>query len=409
MSPSVTALAVVSGVVLLACSMVVRTLLARRAIRRRLESLAVRLGAGQSLPGRGAPGVALAHLERAAGHAQETVTGALTSGALLARALDAVSQGVLVCDEKGQVVYRNSHLCRLIGNPGSGPLVAGIVEEMTSATGHDQVLSRRLGLPGPPQIALRVDTTPVDDGQRTVGVVAVVRDVSSDHEALETRRDFLADARDELSLPASTIRTLAEVLVDQEPGPVTRQLAGRIHTQAAALAQVVEDLILLHRAEVEPPSATRPVPVGVVVDQALARVRAEADQREVSVEIASGPEGPPEMSVAGDRGQLVAALSHLVRAAVQGSPDGSRVHVRQALTDRFAEIRVGDNGSGPAARAGMELDLPSGAGGAGVGLNIAKKVAESHGGTVDVCSPEDGGLALVLRLPVITPVTVVEA
>jgi signal transduction histidine kinase len=57
----------------------------------------------------------------------------------------------------------------------------------------------------------------------------------------------------------------------------------------------------------------------------------------------------------------------------------------------------------------VELDLPSGAGGAGVGLNIARRVAESHGGTVEVGSPEEGGPALVLRLPVVTPVTVVEA
>jgi len=412
MNLSPTALAVVSGAVLLAGSMVVRTLLARRAIRRRLEALAVRLGAGESLPGRGGLEVALAHLERAAGHAQETVTGAMASGTLLARALDAVSQGVLVCDEHGQVVYRNSHLCGLVGQRTAGPLVAAIVDELAATTGHDHALSRRLELPGPPVRTLRVDAAPVDDGRRTIGVAAVVRDVSSDHEALGTRRDFLADARDELALPASTIRTLAEVLLDQEIEPAAHHLAARIHTQASALAQVVEDLVLLHRAEIEPPRSGRPVPVEVVVDQALARVRTDAHQREVCVEMASGP---GEMSVAGDRSQLVAALSHLVRAAVESSPEGSRVQVRPALADQFAEITVEDDrglpmsdGAGsPGAWPGIELG--AGPGGAAVGLSIARKVAESHGGSVDVRSLEEGGLALVLRLPVATPVTVVEA
>ena len=389
---STAALVVVSGAVLLAGSLFVRTLVARRSLRRRIEVLAVRLGAGDSLPGRGAE-AALAHLERAAGQAQEVVTDARASATLLSRALDAVSQGVLVCDEQGQAVYRNEHLSRLLGQD-SGPLVGGMVDELAGATGHDQVLTRRLELPGPIPRTLRVDAAAVDDGRRTIGVVAVVRDVSSDHEALWARRDLLADARDELAVPASTIRTLAEVLLDQGGESATRQLAARIHTNASSLAQVVEDLIRL-------------------VDQALARVRDEARQRDVSVESAPGPE---EMSVAGDRTQLVAALSHLVRAALESSPEGSCVQVRPARAEQFAEITVEDNRAAPLPAdlvpSGVwpRVDFGDGQGRAtGLGLSMARMVAESHGGSVDVRSPEQGGVTLVLRLPVAAPVTALSA
>ena len=408
---STAALVVVSGAVLLAGSLFVRTLVARRSLRRRIEVLAVRLGAGDSLPGRGAE-AALAHLERAAGHAQEVVTDARASATLLSRALDAVSQGVLVCDEQGQAVYRNEHLSRLLGQD-SGPLVGGMVDELAGATGHDQVLTRRLELPGPIPRTLRVDAAAVDDGRRTIGVVAVVRDVSSDHEALWARRDLLADARDELAVPASTIRTLAEVLLDQGGESATRQLAARIHTNASSLAQVVEDLIRLHRAEIEPPRSLRTVTVSALVDQALARVRDEARQRDVSVESAPGPE---EMSVAGDRTQLVAALSHLVRAALESSPEGSCVQVRPARAEQFAEITVEDNRAAPLPAdlvpSGVwpRVDFGDGQGRAtGLGLSMARMVAESHGGSVDVRSPEQGGVTLVLRLPVAAPVTALSA
>jgi len=176
-------------------------------------------------------------------------------------------------------------------------------------------------------------------------LVAVVRDVSSDHEAVRTRGDFLADARDELGLPASTILTLADVLLEQDCPPPARHLAARIHTNASALTRVVEDLILLHRAETEPTRAGRAVPVDVMIEQALARVRDEARRRDIALATAAGPE---DLSVAGDRTLLVAALTHLVRATLERSPEGSSVQVRPALVDRFAPEQgrtVGQSGA----------------------------------------------------------------
>ena len=411
MTPSIS-LILVSSALLLAASLTIRTLLARRAIRRRVEALAARMGAGRSLPVGGGLEAALAHLERATGHAQEAVSDAVASGTLLAGALDAVDRGVLLCDEQGHVVYRNEHLSGLLRHRVAGPAVASVVDELAAATGHDKALSRLLEVAGPPPRTLRIDAAPVDDGRRTLGMVAVVRDVSSDHEAVRTRGDFLADARDELGLPASTILTLADVLLEQDCPPPARHLAARIHTNASALTRVVEDLILLHRAETEPTRAGRAVPVDVMIEQALARVRDEARRRDIALATAAGPE---DLSVAGDRTLLVAALTHLVRATLERSPEGSSVQVRPALVDRFAEITVEDERGVPLSEvAGTSggwprIDLRDGAEQpTGLGLTIARRVAANHGGTVDMPSPDGGGAALVLRLPVAAPANAFE-
>jgi signal transduction histidine kinase len=88
--------------------------------------------------------------------------------------------------------------------------------------------------------------------------------------------------------------------------------------------------------------------------------------------------------------------------------------VRPARAEQFAEITVEDERGAPLPDGlGRSRGWPRAGNGdrtaAGLGLTVARTVAASHGGSVDVRSPAEGGVALVLRLPVAGTAIALEA
>lgn len=114
------------------------------------------------------------------------------------------------------------------------------------------------------------------------------------------------------------------------------------------------------------------------------------------------------LSVMADRTQLVAALGNLVENAVKYSHDGGLVQIRVRRDERWLELMVADQGDGIPARdldrifeRFYRVDKARGrsTGGSGLGLSIARHVAQNHGGDISVSSQEGEGSTFVLRLP----------
>ncbi len=100
---------------------------------------------------------------------------------------------------------------------------------------------------------------------------------------------------------------------------------------------------------------------------------------------------------------LGAALSNLLENAVQASPAGAAVEVTLARAGTHSEIRIADRGPGlPEAvrRRLFEPHVTARAGGSGMGLFLARQIVESmHGGELQVTDRDDGGTAVIVRLP----------
>ena len=216
----------------------------------------------------------------------------------------------------------------------------------------------------------------------------------------------------ELNTPVTAIQTAGRILAryDEMPPDKAIKFVEIITQEAARLGELIASSL---QAAVLGIPEGRPAPTGLGVADLLRRVLAPlkgeiADRHlAVQVKVAAGLE-----EVVGDEGQLEAAMRAIVRNAIEFNRDGGSVVVTVRPVRRgasaFIEFRVEDTGIGIPAE-----DLPhatevfwqggdrltSKPRGLGVGLAVAKRVAENHGGTIEMTSEEGKGTAVSVLLP----------
>jgi two-component system, OmpR family, sensor histidine kinase SenX3 len=378
----------------------------RLSLEQRLSALGSRLGIETSnREARRGVEHALIHIEQGIERATEAMEESSSEAIRLRRALDTLPQGVIVCDENGEDVFRNARADAMMGGRHGDALAAQAVKELLAEAWQRGSAMRVLDLYGPPRRTLNVRTQVIDDGRRTLGVIAVIDDVSERRRLEEIRRDFVANVSHELKTPMGALGLLAETLVAERDQSVASRLAARIHTEAFRVSRVIDDLLDLTRIEAEEAPPREPVLISLVMAEALERVREAADQRGVKISLEE-PQKP--VSVPGDRRQLVSAMYNLLENAVKFSYDGNNIEFGALVKDDHVEITVVDHGVGIPAR---DLDriferfyrVDQGrsrqTGGTGLGLSIVRHVAANHQGRVEVESREGEGSTFRLTLP----------
>ncbi|HWF26377.1 MAG TPA: HAMP domain-containing sensor histidine kinase [Solirubrobacteraceae bacterium] len=191
-------------------------------------------------------------------------------------------------------------------------------------------------------------------------------------------RRFLADASHELRTPVTTLRGNVEYAVRHGADP---EILAELERDATRLARLVDDLLVLERAdEASPPEEL----VELVELDALARDAAAGSDR---VEL-----GPVEaVAVRGDERVLRRALGNLIENGLVHGPARGAVTVSVQASEGRARVRVSDEGSGPDPTDHEHLfeRFWRGAGaaeqpGSGLGLAIVAAIVERHGGSVTV-------------------------
>jgi two-component system sensor histidine kinase SenX3 len=403
---SAVAIAGISAAAVVLLGVTLWALLARRAANRRLENVLTRLEGHAPAAGAGPfTDDPMGRLERVA---EAVTTKTLADQAAVDRmgeALEALEQGVVLCDEDGKVVYRNRLAQAYAGARHAEALAEQATEDvlMAALAGERQV--RSVDLYGPPRRNLKVAAMPLTDGRRAIGAVAVIEDISERRRLEAVRRDFVANVSHELKTPVGALGLLAETLADEEDPGVTRRLAERMQLEAARVARIIDDLLDLSRLEAEEAPVREPVPMHLIVAQAVEQVTSAAEQRRVSIDVA---EIPKRLTVVGDRRQLVSAVYNLLENAVKYSADGDHVEVLSRTGAPWTEVAVCDHGIGIPSRDHERIferfyrvDRARGrdTGGTGLGLAIVRHVVTNHGGDVTVASREGDGSVFTLRLP----------
>lgn len=375
----------------------------RRSLQQRLTALANRLGVEP--PDDGGVEAVLSHLEKVTGEASEAVTEASSDAIRLRRALDTLPQGVIVCDENGEVAFRNARAVALMNNRHGDALAAQAVTDLLENAWHDGSAERTLDLYGPPRRTLTVGTRLIDDGRRPLGVIAVIEDVSERRRLEEVRRDFVANVSHELKTPIGALGLLAETLTVEPDADIAQRLASRIHTEAFRVSRIIDDLLDLSRIESEEAPPREPIYINLVMAEAVERVRAAAEQRRITIEL---HEPNPPVHVLGDRRQLVSAIHSLLENAVTFSYEEGLVQVAGSQVDGEVHLSVGDRGVGIPARDleriferfyRVDHGRSRETGGTGLGLSIVRHVASNHQGRVAVDSREGEGSTFTLILP----------
>jgi len=213
---------------------------------------------------------------------------------------------------------------------------------------------------------------------------------------------FIADVSHELRTPLAAIRGNLEVLqrgAQADPALLQESLQD-IEQEVARLSRMVADLLALARAEAGTHLERRPVEL----DPLLLEVYREARHLARGVEVRLGSED--QVQVEGDPDRLKQLLLNLVDNALKYTPAGGTATLSLYREGRWACIAVADSGPGIPAE-----ELPhiferfyrgkaaGRRGGMGLGLSIARWIAEEHGGQITAESREGEGSTFTLWLP----------
>ncbi len=230
-------------------------------------------------------------------------------------------------------------------------------------------------------------------------------------EAERQRRNLTADVAHELRTPLSNIQGYLEAIKDGliDPTPETIET---IHGQALHLSRLVEDLRVL--AQVESGALQlqlSQVQIGELLQSSVEAVRPRADTKRIDLSLDTQLSLP---TVDMDSTRISQVIGNLLENAITHTPEDGRVMVsartiRQAQDEGQAlEVTVADTGPGIAPeeltrifdrfyRADPSRDRSTG--GVGLGLTIARRLAEAHGGTIEVESELGQGSRFTMRLP----------
>ena len=252
--------------------------------------------------------------------------------------------------------------------------------------------------------ALRARQAQVDELQAQLAERAEVAERAS-----RMKDEFLGMLGHELRNPLSAISNANAVQLMQSTGDAHR-MAEIIRRQTSHLGSLVDDLLDVSRAVAgKMRLSCRDVDLAQVVLQAHDALRATPGfaEHDVRFELAMTP-------VHADPHRMLQLVRNLVENALKYTPPGGVVHVRTRVEQGMGVLEVADSGQGidpallprlfePFVQAPQSIERRSG--GLGLGLAIAKQIAEKHGGSIQALSEGLGkGSRFVVRLPLASAV-----
>ena len=271
--------------------------------------------------------------------------------------------------------------------------VASSAREMTEGD-----LSRRLPVARPNDEIGRLATT-------INGLLARLEAAFARREEILSRqRRFAADASHELRTPLTSIAGYARMLEewglrDQQSA---REGVAAIRRESERMQGLAEALLALTRGDEGASLEIEAHDLGAVAEEA-ARTAQTAAGEKVAVRFLPA-ERPVEAPF--DRGRIRQAASIFLDNAVKYTPDGGKVTVTVRESNGWAELEVSDTGVGiPEDQLPLvferfhRADPSRTAAGFGLGLSIARQIADAHGGRIEVQSAPGGGSTFTLLLP----------
>jgi signal transduction histidine kinase len=219
------------------------------------------------------------------------------------------------------------------------------------------------------------------------------------------RAEVLAAVAHDLRNPLNLISMTTELLKEPDLAPERRNIAFAINARAVQrMNRMIGDLLEAVRMEDGHPSLNLgPCDIAQVLAETMESFQARAAEQGISLVLSPGP---TSAIVQADKERLVQMMDNLVGNALKFTPRGGRVTIGGCVEAGEARVTVADTGPGiPEEQRARLFDRFWQARGAdrrglGLGLHIAKAIAEAHGGRLWVESTVGSGSTFHFAMPV---------
>lgn len=336
--------------------------------------------------------------------------------------LTSMVDGIVVTDLTGRIVLVNHSAEQICDIQASSVIGRTLTEAIFHFELHELLaktiatslpMRHEITFALPTERMVEVHLAPVEVDGQPKGVVIVLYDITHQRKLEQVRRDFVANVSHELRTPVSSIRAMAETLIDTETlePEMSGEFLNTIVRESDRLTSLVDDLLHLARIESDRrPLTLAEIDLNAVIEHVTQRVMAPITAKEQLLVV----EMPTALRVTADQDALVQILVNLLDNARKYSPEGGRITI-QVSCDTMLRITVRDTGYGIPAEDlervferfyRVDRARTRAQGGTGLGLAIVKHLVELHGGRIQVTSELGEGSAFTVLLPQPTDSTI---
>ncbi|MGE5384381.1 MAG: two-component system sensor histidine kinase AtoS [Betaproteobacteria bacterium] len=333
--------------------------------------------------------------------------------------LDSLSDAVVTVDAENRVSYINPAGCALfqcqadtvIGKPylalfrDDANFSSLVVDTLKSGREHRAV---ELDYPLPHQTPhVLASTSRLFDGRgHQLGVVAIIRDISETYSLRQqvARADRLAAVGEvaagiahELRTPLTSIRGFVQFLQGSTDPKEWQEYGDIIIREVDGLNRIVSELLDLVRPR---PLHTEPSDINQLLEETLLLARDSTHNHRINFIVEAAGDLP---AIAVDRGQIKQVLLNIIVNAIQSISDQGEIRIVTAHDGATGvRLSVSDTGCGiPATIVERIFDpfFSTKPTGTGLGMPVARRIMESHHGSIEIESTEGQGSRVTLILP----------
>jgi signal transduction histidine kinase len=227
-------------------------------------------------------------------------------------------------------------------------------------------------------------------------------------DAYRSQIQFVSDASHELRTPIAVIQGYADLLTrwgTEDPDTMRESIAA-IRQEATSMKEMVEQLLFLARGDTDfLRGEWSAVDLSAIVEEVFREIEMIDKNHRFTAEVAPG------VMVQGNDGLLKQLIRILVDNSIKYTPLNGQIALRVAVKEGQATVAVQDEGAGIPEEAVPHIfdrfyradeSRTRNTGGAGLGLSIAKWIAQRHSGSIEVLSRENIGTRMTLLLPLHT-------
>lgn len=239
------------------------------------------------------------------------------------------------------------------------------------------------------------------------GIVAIIRDMTNEHNLDQMKKDFIANVSHELRTPIALLQGYTESIVDgvvTEPDEIHESLA-IVLDESKRLNRLVNELLNVARMDAEGLSVEKETqPISDLLNKMRIKYRQQATDLELNMQF----EVNNQQLWNYDMDRMDQVLTNLIDNASRYTQPGDTISVTTDEDNSYNILRITDTGTGIAPEHlqqvfdrfyKVDASRKRGKQGTGLGLFICKMIIEEHGGIIEVESQVGEGTTFIIKLP----------